>query len=68
METEARASGLGWLGAEGARLAMVSAGGLGRGSQGAGRLHAYDAAQRDRGRAMCERAMGNSNQLRRPRR
>jgi hypothetical protein len=55
METEARASGLGWLGAPRAHAWRWSLRALGRGSQGAGRLHAYDAAQRDRGRAMCER-------------
>jgi hypothetical protein len=38
---------------------------LGRGGQGAGRLHANDGAQRERGRAMCERAMRNSKRLHR---
>ena len=52
METGARARGLaGW-----ARAARWCPRVLGRGSQGAERLHANDGAQREFGRAICERA------------
>src|SRR5271156_521849 len=63
METGARARGLaGWERERAWRWCLRV---LGRGGQGAGRLHANDGAQRERGRAKCERALRNSNRLHR---